>query len=1016
MKLKTTVVVCLAFLLVIPTLLAQTSAPSLKDEMRMLWTRNNERYIRHWLVVGAFEPAAGAKALEIDFLTENGGESEIKPSNGLAHKRQDAPPAKWHPVDSWGDAFGIMDGLDQRQDGAAAYGFATIKRAAAGKAVLSLGSEAPVRAWVNGKLVIDRDVDRSLTFDEDTAEIDLNSGENALLVKVVQLAGRAAFSARVLESGSVLARSKGEIGPSINGSTPSELTVKTDVGTPHPDLKPVTVELVAPGGKILFTKTVPRSDTVTIPAGALADGPYEVRCTTRTLAGRLYATHLVWYKGDALVAARELLTAAAAADSAKPDGITLKMLADMVEDRLEGKPDQVKGNPWWKIHSPLMEFAELKLEAAGQTAARIRPYGFYRLAYRDEVDGSPQFCRSYLPAAYDPAKKWPLVLQIHGYNPANPKYVRWWAADSRHAGIDAEFANHQGVIYMEPHGRGNTTYLGLGDTDILTVIALAKKHFNVDEDRVYLTGDSMGGWGTWNVATRHPDLFAAIAPVYGGADYHSQLPEAELAKLSDLDRFFLDKHSSWSMADGLLNMPIFVHHGDVDKTVSVDYSRYGVRMLERWGYDVRYQEVPGRGHESLDVMNDNIEWFLKHRRNPDPVHVRIRSAELRNASAYWARVEQAASPLEFMALDAEVVDPNTIRLDTQNVAAVTLSLSKALVDPAKSLKIIWNGNVREANLKDGRVRIVAEKAANQNALSKSPALPGTISDFTTTPFAIVVGTVSKDPEMVEMCREKADAAIKYWRDWQKQEPRVFKDTELTDSEAARYSLLLFGGPEANAVTAKLAGRLPIRIAADEIAVDGKSFRVTNAAVQMLYPNPLNPARYVLLDAGSSVDGLYMCDPLNRDLGDWDFAILDGRYPPQAQRVPQYKSRVVSGVFDASWRLNDSLLVRGDEEIRSKTNPIRRPRPDPNIDSKVFAAYAGQYQIPNGPIITVTLDGSKLTVAVPNQSPVDLIPESETTFFVREINARLVFVRDPSGKITGVNSTEGDVQFNAAKVQ
>ena len=52
-------------------------------------------------------------------------------------------------------------------------------------------------------------------------------------------------------------------------------------------------------------------------------------------------------------------------------------------------------------------------------------------------------------------------------------------------------------------------------------MAEARKLFSVDDNRVYLTGESMGGWGTWNVATRHPELFAAIAPVFGGVDYHS---------------------------------------------------------------------------------------------------------------------------------------------------------------------------------------------------------------------------------------------------------------------------------------------------------------------------------------------------------------------------------------------------------------------------------------------------------------------------------------------------------------
>jgi hypothetical protein len=161
------------------------------------------------------------------------------------------------------------------------------------------------------------------------------------------------------------------------------------------------------------------------------------------------------------------------------------------------------------------------------------------------------------------------------------------------------------------------------------------------------------------------------------------------------------------MAEGLLNIPIFVHHGDADQSVNVDYSRWAVRLLQRWGYDVRYHEFPGRSHEALESQNGNmsIEWFLQHRRNPNPRHVRIRSAELRNASAYWAHVLQAASPLAFMAVDAEVVDRNVIRLDTENVLDIALSPSAALVDPAKPVTVVWNGSAREMRLQNGELRL-----------------------------------------------------------------------------------------------------------------------------------------------------------------------------------------------------------------------------------------------------------------------------------------------------------------------
>ena len=522
----------------------QPSAPQakLKDELRMPWTRGDASYVRRWLVVGPF-----AGDLATDPLAGQGGEASAQPQDGLEVKRADGSIAKWHFVTSWADVVSLED-LEGNKDGVVAYAFARVTRSAAGKALLAVGSDEGVRVWLNGKLVLSRDGLRSLVPDEDQMEVDMLAGENSLLIKVPQQMGRWTFCARVLEPGTVVKR-KAETGPSIVALSPDGFTLKTDISAARADADPVKVEVIGAGGKVVFTTTVARGASVSVDARDWPDGPYEARCTTRTFDGRLYATHLAWYKGDSLAKARDLAAAAATADASKPEGFTLKLLAEMVEDRLGVKLGEASGNPWWKIHSPLMEYDELMLERSGQIG-RIRPHGFVRLAYRDEVDGSPQFCRAYLPADYDPAKKWPLVVQIHGYNGANPVYVRWWSADQRHADIDTEFSNQQQVIYIEPHGRGNTQYLGMGDSDVLRAIAEAKRLFSVDEDRVYLTGDSMGGWGTWNVASRHPDLFAAIAPVFGGVDYHSVMSEEDLAKLSPLDRFGNEKQSSWAMADG----------------------------------------------------------------------------------------------------------------------------------------------------------------------------------------------------------------------------------------------------------------------------------------------------------------------------------------------------------------------------------------------------------------------------------------------------------------------------------
>jgi len=975
---------------------AQEAPPvlKLKDEMRQPWERGDIRFIRQWTVAGPIQCTLAAEC-----LGAAQPEATARPTDG---------DLKWRPFKSWGDAVNFVD-FEGSRDGAVGYAFATVNRARAGKATLSFGSNGGARVWVNGKRVHAWDGARSLTADEDQIEVDLAAGANAVLVK---LAADGVFLLRVLETGTVLARFA-EIGPSIVGFMPAGFSLNTDVNGKRADAPPVKVEVIAPGGAVMFTATAPRGEQLFIDGKSWPDGPYEARCSTTNIHGLMTVTHLPWYKGDALAKARDLAAEAAKADASKPEGFTLKMLANMVDDRLGGKLADASGNPWGKIHSPLMEFDELMLERAGKVG-RVRGNGFVRMAWIDETDGSPQYARAYLPTNYDPAKKWPMIIQMHGYNPANPLYWRWWSVDNRH-GPDTEFANHQGVIYVEPHGRGNVQYRGFADADILRGIAEARRLFSVDDDRVYLTGDSMGGWGTWNVSTRHPELFAAIAPVFGGLDYHSTMSEEELAKLDSVGRFFVEKESSWSMAESLINTPILVHHGDVDEAVNVEWSRWGVKLLQRWGYDVRYHEYPGKGHEALAVSNAVLsgDWFLKHQRDPNPRQVRIRSAELRNASAWWARVHQAANPLAFMVVDAEVVDRNVIRLDTDNVLDIELTPGAALIDLSRPVRVVWNGVAHDMRVAGGALRLTSN-AYKPAKLRKTPALPGATSDFLMTPFAIVIGTSSKDPDMVALCKQKAQGFVDAWRDWQKVEPRVFLDSEINEADIARYSLILIGGADANRVSAKLAAKLPLRVTTNSVRIDGKEFKAKDAAVQMIYPHPLNASRYVWMFAATSTGGMYFTEPGPLRVYEWDYIITDGHIPASRKSASAEQTRVVSGSFDYNWRYSAASSFAGDAEVRAQGRTLRRPDKNLKIDPRVLAGYVGRYQVGDGAPIEIYLESGKLMVRV-NGNVNELIPESETTFYVPLVNARVFFERDAAGKATGFTGWDGE-DFEGKKLE
>ncbi len=980
-------------------------APKLKDEMRQPWQRDDDRYIRTWKVAGAFKCDLPRDCLDIP-----GGEAAANPDQ--SQKRADGSELSWREDHAWGDSFGFGAAEGER-NGAIAYAATRIDRPSAGKARLAIGSTDGIRVWLNGKRVLALDGRRSLTPDENVFEVDLAKGANTLLVKAD---ARGAVIARLLESGSVLARAV-EIGPSIIEMQPELFTVRTDVGSAHADAEPVTIEVVKPGGDVAFTATAKRGELVPVDAKGWADGPYEVRARTLNPRKLAYVTHLPWFKGDSLAMARALAADAAQANDAEPAGFTLQMLAEMVDDRLGVKLTEAKGNPWPKIHSPLMEYAEILLERSGKANARVRASGFMRIAYRDEVDGSPQFARAFLPADYDPAKKWPLVVQLHGFNPANPVYVRWWSVDSRHSNIETEFAGHEQIIFVEPHGRANTQYIGLGDADVMRVLAEAKKIFTVDENRVYLTGESMGGWGTWNVGTRHPDVFAAIAPVFGGVDYHSQMTEEQLGALTPVDRFIQERWSSWALAEGLNNTPIYIHHGDADAAVNVEWTRWGVKLLQRWGYDVRYHEYPGRVHETLRTSSSNpnmsVPWFLRQRRDPDPRHVRMRTPELRNAKSWWVEVLQSASPLEFVRVDAAIVERNVIRLDTQNVLDVRLTPGAALVDPQRPVRVVWNGVAQDLSLAGGALRLT-DAAYRPGKRVKNAQLPGGIVDFTSTPFAVVIGTSSKDPQMARLWRDKANGFIAQWRNWQKHDPRVFEDTQLTDADLAKYSLLLFGGADSNRISAKLAGQLPLKVTKQAISVDGHAFDAPDSMIHLLYPNPRNAQRYVWLIAANSIDGLFGTEILPYNLPEFDFVIQDGRMPAYGQMTTRTQTAVASGMFDYNWRWSGALTTEGAAAARAAANRIRRPKEASALSADVLERYVGRYRTPNGNIVGIRREGARL-FGKSGDDESELLAQDENNFYVPPFSLWISFQRDAAGRVTGFTGAGGG-DFEATRIE
>jgi predicted esterase len=991
---------------------AQTS---LKDETRFPWGTATGGFIQDWLVLGGF-PNQDGKGYDTDFLKEHDGELNIKPVPGMTHKLPSGAAFEWKNYHSPYNYINILDVLKNGEfNKEVIYVFTKVKRESNGKVIFSFAHNMSNKLWVNGKLVYESKTDYQAALEDNQIEVDLAKGENSILIKSVHSSWTWGFTFRIIDPDKFSLIDDFKLSPSIlKTGTKDNLVVKTD-RTLNPEIQKfdVNVKAVVAGGNVIAEKNAKRGEQITFDTKKWPEGVYDICFKSHDTHGEIATAYLYWYKGDAVQKAKELISSVPK-NPKTPEEYLHVMLSQMLTDRFKFDPSKIDSSIISNLYLPLMEYSELKLDNAGKKGS-VRANGFTRLTYIDPVDNTPQFCRAFIPINYNPKQKWPLVVMLHGYNGDNPVYVNWWSIDQRHNSVTDKFP----IIYIEPHGRGNTSYKGIGDQDILKCIELAKQKFNIDEDRIYLKGESMGGGGTWNVGTRHPELFAAIAPVYGGWDYHVGMNEKDIAKLSEHERFNNEANSALLHADALLTTPVFVSHGDNDKSVDINNSRYLVKTLQRWGYDIRYHEYPGFGHEGIEYYDQLIPWFLEHKRNADPVKVRVRSADLKYASAHWLKVTQLDNPNTIVAAEAEVLINNTIKLSTENVLEVELTPSVKLIDPKKAVNVIWNVNdIRETRVINGKI-ILQDKSYSPLPLHKNPKIAGMISDIQTTPFAVVIGTISNDSLIKKLVNRKAQEFINYWKNWQKYEPRIFKDTELSEADMKKYSLILFGSAEANLVTKKLSDKIPLKISSEEIEITGKKFPAKNACITMIYPNPLNAERYVLVIGATSSSGMFFSD---NTYPDDDFVIQDGAIPNSYLGRTKEKLSIAHGSFDYNWQINEKLLEVGEKELR-KNIPVRKVLPDltstieniPTIDSVICKSFVGKYDTQNG-IANVTFENGKLYAKPPNGSKVQLLPFSEIGFFIDQADLQITFNRKADGAIDKLVVHQSGQDFECKKIE
>ena len=183
--------------------------------------------------------------------------------------------------------------------------------------------------------------------------------------------------------------------------------------------------------------------------------------------------------------------------------------------------------------------------------------------------------------------KLPMIVQLHGAGERGCGNEELSKVDIHGFSKYLKNAEHNCIVIMPQCP--NDTFWAARVESIIRFIEHLIKEYNVDKDRVYLTGLSMGGYGTWFTSMAKPDLFAAIAPVCGGG-------------------------MAWNA--GVLKMPIWAFHGADDAVVSPTQSDEMVSKLREMGADVKYTRIDGVGHNVWEnaYNKELMDWLLSKKR------------------------------------------------------------------------------------------------------------------------------------------------------------------------------------------------------------------------------------------------------------------------------------------------------------------------------------------------------------------------------------------------------------------
>jgi dienelactone hydrolase len=539
-----------------------------------------------------------------------------------------------------------------------------------------------------------------------------------------------------------------------------------------------------------------------------------------------------------------------------------------------------------------------------------RATGLVVRGYVSKIDGSVQPYGLVVPPSYDPKlpRKWRVDAWFHG-RAEKLSEVNFLAERMSRPG---EFTPADTIV-VHLYGRYCNANKFAGEVDLFETLDAMRKQYAVDDDRILVRGFSMGGAAAWHFGAHHAGRWAAVAP---GAGFSESAEFLKLAERKEVTPAW--EQTLWRMYDATLyaanftNVPLVAYSGEIDgqKQAADLMAKYldkeGIQMTHIIG-----PNTPHRYHPDSKVEIDKrLDAIAARGREAYPRRVKFVTYTLRYNRMKWVVIDGMEKHWEKASVEASVHNKEALQVTTANVSALTIDYGAggAPVELVGKAAIAIDGQtvaVRGPASDRSWTVHLAKSGGKWAAVATAPegkvkrhGSQGPIDDAFMNSFLFVVPSGVPAGEAGKRIAEEQARAIREWRRQFRGDARVKKDVDVTAEDIAAHNLVLWGDPASNSLIAKTVGQLPVQWSASELTVKGQKFNAATAYPTLIYPNPLNGKKYVVLNSGFTFrefDNLNNARQIAK-LPDW--AVIDVTVPANGR----YPGKVAAaGFFDERWQ-------------------------------------------------------------------------------------------------------------------